>query len=130
MDSDNAKKPMKLTKAKNKEIKTENGEYSSDVINLLKLRRLYNKINNKKRFYELTGLTPSAMKYILDGNTTPTAKTISLIANFFNIPSGYLFNDYEKWHSEETYRILDETYKHCMRIGSAVIFYNDSDSIR
>jgi len=121
---------MKVTKAKSKEIMTDNQEYVSDEINLPKLRRLYNGIPDKKKFYEVTGITMSSMKYILEGVNSPTAKTIVKLAKYFNIPSGFLFKDYEKWHTADSFKILDKTYNHCLRIDNAILFYNNAEELK
>ena len=55
----------------------------------------------------------------------PSVKTIASFANYFGIPCGMLFSDYEKYHSIGGFAENMKKYNKSLALSDAVIFYND-----
>ena len=120
---------MKVTRSRKLELRAETGEASSEELNLLRIIKLYNKLHNKARFFEMTGLTSSTFKNIIDGKGSPTAKTLFKIAKYFNVPTGSLFNDYQTWKGSDKHHVFGETFEHCLKLDGALLFFNDAEKL-
>ena len=94
-------------------------------MDLAKLKMLYNSVEDKKSFFAATGISASAFHYILKGVTSPTANTIVKIAEYFSIPCGALFKDYDRYKNNATIANNNRKYQHTLVLKDALIFYND-----
>lgn len=98
---------------------------NDNPLNLDLMRSLYRSVGNKGQFLESTGITKSALHYVLEGRNMPSVKTIASFANYFGIPCGMLFSDYEKYHSIGGFAENMKKYNKSLALSDAVIFYND-----
>lgn len=89
------------------------------------MRSLYNNVNRKKDFLDSTGITLSALHYVLDGKTTPNVKMISAFASYFNMPCGAMFLDYSKYHENNTMAPDMKTYEKFVILKDAIVLYNE-----
>ncbi len=93
-----------------------------DALDLAKIRSLYEALNPKSDFHEKTGISRSVFRYIMIGQTSPTASTIQKIASYFKVSCGYLFSDYEEFRHKDNYK---QSYQKSLVIKDAVIFFNE-----
>ena len=98
---------------------------NDNPLNLDLMRSLYRSVGNKGQFLKETGITKSALLYVLEGRNLPSVRTIASFAEYFKIPCGRLFSDYEKYHSIGGFAENMKKYNKSVVLSDAVLFYND-----
>jgi len=93
-------------------------------IDIKKLKIMYRKVKSKDEFYRETGIGRSTISSIFNGCGCPNAKTITALAEYFEVPCGFFFTDYEKYHGKKIDE-KDAGYKHKLVLSDAVILYNE-----
>jgi len=60
-----------------------------------KLKKLYDNLPKKGDFSEKTGINYSYIKKIISGKNNPSVKTLEKIADYFQVPVSYFFDEEE-----------------------------------
>lgn len=98
---------------------------TDNPLDLERMRSLYASVADKRAFSRDTGITTSMINYILNGQSSPSAKKLAAFAAYFNVPTGMLFSDYGKYHDDETHAVNKSRYRHALILKEAAIYYNE-----
>ena len=88
-------------------------------LDIEKMKKLYDSLDDKQAFIDNTGLTRSALLETLKGNTSPTIRTIQAFASFFNMRCAELFKD------NKPYSYDGKPFSKCLELKDCVVLYND-----
>lgn len=77
-------------------------------MNVEKLKKLYENLPRKGDFSEKLGFDYSYIKKVVAGINSPSVKTIEKIAEYFNVPVSYFFDEEPQITDEKIKEIIKE----------------------
>jgi len=77
-------------------------------MNVEKLKKLYDNLPKKGEFSEKLGINYSYIKKIVSGENNPSVKTLEKIAEYFNVPVSYFFDEEPQITDEKIKEIIKE----------------------
>jgi transcriptional regulator with XRE-family HTH domain len=93
-------------------------------MNLVRMKYLFDKIEDKMHFYRTTKISPSSFSYVLQGKNQPSVKTIEKFAAYCKVPCGSLFDDYEQYN-DKFIHVNNKIYRKALILNDAILYYND-----